>query len=45
MVVVVVVQWRFSAGRGEDDGDDGIGDTFVTTTTTTTYNDEMCAIA
>jgi hypothetical protein len=36
VVVVVVVRWHFSAGRGEDDGNDGMGDTFVTTTTTMT---------
>ena len=35
LVVVVNVRWRFSAGRGEDDGDDETGDTFVMTTTTT----------
>jgi hypothetical protein len=45
VVVVVIVQRRFSAGRGEDDGNDGMGDTFVTTTTTTTYNVETCTIA
>jgi hypothetical protein len=37
VVVVVVVRRRFSAGRGEDNGDDGTGDTVVKTTT-------MCTI-
>ena len=45
VVVVIVVQLRFSAGLGEDDGNDGMGDTFVSTTTTTAYNNETCAIA
>ena len=45
VVVVVGVQRRFSAGHGKDDGNDGMGDTFVMTTTMTTYNDETCAIA
>ena len=45
VVVVVIVQRRFSVGCGEDDGNDGMGDTFVTTTTTTTYNVETCTIA
>jgi hypothetical protein len=45
VVVVIVVQLRFSAGRGEDDCNDRMGDTYVSTTTTTAYNDETCAIA
>jgi hypothetical protein len=39
VVIVVVVRRCFSVGRGEDDGDNGTGDTFVMTTTTATYND------
>ena len=41
VIFVVLVQRRFSTGRGKDDSDNGVGDTLVTPMTMTTYNDKM----
>jgi hypothetical protein len=44
VIAIVVVQRRFSAGRGEDNGDNRTEDTFVPTTTMTPYDDKTCTI-
>ena len=40
-----ICRGRKDHGRGEADGNDGMGDASVTTTTTNDYHDETCTIA